>query len=135
MKNIFLKKLKKLFSLQHWWFYAKPEINKATARTLTATTVKMVDGQDNYFSDEYIDSTLNKAKQYENFVVPENKYSKYNIRKITPLEGLLLQGFDKHFTNRLKNLKLVTHSSTSNRHHVSVNVVYAIFNYLYFKII
>ena len=67
-------------------------------------------GQDNYFSDEYIDLTIKEAKQYENFVVPEDKYSKYNIRKITPLEDCFYRDLISHFTNRLKNLKLVIHS-------------------------
>jgi len=113
-------------------FFAKPEINKATARTLTATMVKMHRaGQDNYFSDEYIDSTIKEAKQYENFVVPENKYSKYNIRKITPLEGLLLQGFDKSFYKSAKESQVSdTQLYKQIGNAVSVNVVYAIFNYL-----
>ena len=110
MRNIiFLKKLKN-YTFSNW-FLCQTEINKATARTLTATMVKMHRaGQDNYFSDEYIDSTIKEAKQYENFVVPKNKYSKYNIRKITPLEGLLYKGLISHFTNLLENLKSVIHS-------------------------
>ena len=91
-------------------------------------------GQDNYFSDEYIDSTLNKAKQYENFVVPENKYNKYNIRKITPLEGLLLQGFDKSFYKSAKESQVSdTQLYKQIGNAVSVNVVYAIFNFLKIK--
>jgi DNA (cytosine-5)-methyltransferase 1 len=89
-------------------------------------------GQDNYFSDEYIDSKIKEAKQYENFIVPENKYSKYNIRKITPLEGLLLQGFNKLFyksavESEVSDTQLYKQIGNA----VSVNVVYAIFNYLY----
>ena len=40
--NIFLKKLKKLYSSRHRWFMLNQEINKATARTLTATMVKCI---------------------------------------------------------------------------------------------
>ena len=66
-------------------FYAKPEINKATARTLTATMVKMHRaGQDNYFSDEYIDSTLKEAKQYENFVVEKLNIINITLEKLHP---------------------------------------------------
>ena len=116
-------------------FYAKPEINKATARTLTATMVKMHRaGQDNYFSDEYIDSKIKEAKQFENFVVPKNKYNKYKIRKITPMEGLLLQGFDKSFYKSAKESQVSdTQLYKQIGNAVSVNVVYAIFNFLKIK--
>ena len=88
-------------------------------------------GQDNYFSDEYIDSTLNKAKQYENFVVPENKYSKYNIRKLR-LGGIAFTGFDKSFYKSAKESQVSdTQLYKQIGNAVSVNVVYAIFNYLY----
>ena len=72
-----------------------------------------------------------RLKHYENFVVPKNKYSKYNIRKITPLEGLLLQGFDKSFYKSAKESQVSdTQLYKQIGNAVSVNVVYAIFNYL-----
>ena len=130
------EKIKKtILSFGTGGFYAKPEINKATARTLTASMVKMHRAcQDNYFSDEYINSTIKTSSQYEDLIVPKNKYSNYNIRKITPLEGFLLQGFDKSFYKSAKESQVSdTQLYKQIGNAVSVNVVYAIFNFLKIK--
>lgn len=114
-------------------FKAKPEINKLTARTLTATMVKMHRaGQDNYYSDEFTKTRRSQSKQHADFIVPKNKYNTYNIRKLTPEEGLKLQGFDtEFFVNARKAGVSDTQLYKQIGNAISVNVVYAIFNYLY----
>ena len=113
-------------------FHAKPEINKPKARTLTATMVKMHRaGQDNYYSDEFTKLTKAESKKYEDFIVPKSKYNSYNIRKLTPEEGLKLQGFDKQFfINAHKAGVSNTQLYKQIGNAVSVNVVYGIIHYL-----
>jgi len=113
-------------------FHAKPEINKPKARTLTATMVKMHRaGQDNYYSDEFTKLTKAESKKYEDFIVPKSKYNSYNIRKLTPEEGLKLQGFDKQFfINAHKAGVSDTQLYKQIGNAVSVNVVYGIIHYL-----
>lgn len=113
-------------------FKSKSEINPIIAKPLTATMVKMHRAcQDNYFSDGYIqaDDPLEYVKQ---------EYSKeelctHRIRRLTPKEAFLLQGFDTEYFSRIEN----TGNSNSQLYKqagnaVSVNTVYAIMYYLFY---
>jgi len=111
-------------------YKSSSKINRLIARTLTATMVKMHRAnQDNYYSDDFFEKNYSE----ENFEkIPKEELSKKNIRKLTPLEALKLQGFDRNFY--LKALK----SGVSNHqlykqsgNAVSVNTVYGLLNYLY----
>lgn len=115
-------------------FKSKSEINPIIAKPLTATMVKMHRAcQDNYFSDGYIqaDNPLEYVKQ---------EYSKeelcaHRIRKLTPKEAFLLQGFDLGYFSRIEN----TGNSNSQLYKqagnaVSVNTVYAIMYYLFYHL-
>lgn len=113
-------------------FKAKPEINKLTARTLTATMLKMHRaGQDNYYSDEFTKTTRSESKAHADFIVPKTKYNSYNIRKLTPKEGLKLQGFDTEFyvkANKAGVSDTQLYKQIGNA--ISVNVAYGIIHYL-----
>lgn len=111
-------------------FVSKSEINKLTARPLTATMVKMHRAcQDNYYSDDFV-----RAKNIDSFLKKEfTKEELLNkpIRKLTPKEALALQGFDNNFYTAaikagLSNHQLYKQSGNA----VSVNTVYAILQYL-----
>lgn len=112
-------------------FISKSEINQLTARPLTATMVKMHRAcQDNYYSDNFLNSK-NKKKYLE------RKFSKeelalQNIRKITPKEALMLQGFDKNFyLNSVKSAVSDHQLYKQAGNAVSVNTVYAILKHLF----
>ena len=69
---------------------SKPEINKDPARPLTYTMHKMHRAsQDNYYDLNYLSNG-----------------SKNKIRRITPYEALLIQGFKKNITKKILNLGL-----------------------------
>ena len=75
----------------------KADYNLLTSRPLTFTMHKMHRAsQDNYYSDSFIN-----GKYDDNYKsVIESKEGKNNIRRITPKEALLLQGFNKRFIDK-----------------------------------
>lgn len=112
-------------------FKSKSEINPIVARPLTATMVKMHRAcQDNYFSDDFIN--CNDCEAYElQRNVPNEVLLKKRIRKLTPKEAFMLQGFDNDFVKNaiasgVSNHQLYKQAGNA----VSVNTVYAIFHYI-----
>lgn len=116
-------------------FQSKSEINQLIARPLTATMVKLHRAcQDNYYSDPFLRSK-NPAR-YARRMISKEVEASHRIRKLTPLEALRLQGFDMEFLNRAQSAKVSNHQIYRQAGNaVSVNVVYAIINYLYDRII
>ena len=110
---------------------SKSEINQLIARPLTATMVKMHRAcQDNYYSDEFLNHP-NPAKYLEKELSKEDQ-AKHRIRKLTPLEALLLQGFDKSFYFNSSNSGISNHQLYKQAGNaVSVNTVYFILQYLF----
>ena len=72
----------------------KSEYNLLTARPLTFTMHKMHRAsQDNYYNDSFINGEFNEELN----TITENETGKNNIRRITPKEALMLQGFNENF--------------------------------------
>lgn len=109
-------------------FKSKSEINLLTARPLTATMAKMHRAcQDNYFSDDFIDGTLSSCSRK----VSKEELCKKRIRRITPKEALLLQGFHADFYENAKKAGVSDHQLYKQAGNaVSVNTVYAILHYI-----
>ena len=112
-------------------YHSKSEINPLIAKPLTATMVKMHRAcQDNYFSEGYIQATDPVA--YLETSYTKDELCKQRIRKITPREAFLLQGFsvecfDKAASSGVSNAQLYKQAGNA----VSVNTVYAILYYLF----
>lgn len=105
------------------------EIDQIIARTLTATMHKMHRAcQDNYYSDEFLQS---EGKSRPSERMSKEELAHIPIRKLTPEEAFLLQGFPKDFVKKAKE-RIVSdgalYSQAGNA--VSVNTVYAILHYL-----
>ena len=112
-------------------FKSKSEINQLIARPLTATMVKMHRAcQDNYYSDEFLNNSNPIEYLKKNFSKVEQ--AKHQIRKLTPLEALKLQGFDKEFYSNASNAGVSNHQLYKQAGNaVSVNTVYYIIHYLF----
>lgn len=112
-------------------FKSRSEINQLTARPLTATMVKMHRAcQDNYYSDEFINSQNPRGYLEQSFTKEE--LSKHHIRKITPEEAYALQGFSHSFINNARKAGVSNHQLYKQAGNaVSVNTVYAILHYLF----
>ena len=111
-------------------FKSKSEINKLIARPLTATMVKMHRAcQDNYYSDDFL-----KAKNPEKYL--EKSFTKdeeatHRIRKITPEEAFMLQGFNKEDVMKASKDGVSNHQLYKQAGNaVSVNTVYSLLNHL-----
>lgn len=113
-------------------FKSKSEINKLIARPLTATMVKMHRAcQDNYFSDGFIQS-LDPIKYLEDNHFSKDELAKQNIRKLTPREAFVLQGFNDNFIKEAVSEGVSNHQLYKQAGNaVSVNTVYAILHYLF----
>ena len=111
-------------------FKSKSEIDQLIARPLTATMAKMHRAcQDNYFSYDYINSR--NPKSYATKEFSKEELAKKEIRRLTPKEALLLQGFNENFFNKAKAAGVSDsqlYKQAGNA--VSVNTVYAILYYL-----
>lgn len=113
-------------------FKANSEINQMIARPLTASMHKMHRArQDNYYSQDYI-----STKGIVNPILTHRKceLSRLPIRRITPREAFMLQGFSEEF---VKNACKVGVSDTAlykqAGNSVSVNVAYSVLHYLCFN--
>jgi len=110
-------------------FKSKSEIDQVIARPLTATMHKMHRAcQDNYFSDMYIQS--NGAEKPSERMTKE-ELAKISIRKLTPKEAFMLQGFPQDFAEKAKTAKVADgamYKQAGNA--VSVNTIYAVLYYL-----
>ena len=114
-------------------FKSKSEINQLVARPLTATMVKMHRAcQDNYFSYEFLNSE--KPLEYLKTEYSKEEQAKHRIRKLTPHEAFLLQGFNGSFVSNAMNVRVSNHQLYKQAGNaVSVNTVYAVLHYLFIK--
>ncbi len=112
-------------------FKSKSEINQLIARPLTATMVKMHRAcQDNYYSFEFLNSE--SPIEYLNTQYPKEEEVKHRIRKLTPQEAFLLQGFREGFVENAQKVGVSNHQLYKQAGNaVSVNTVYAILHYLF----
>lgn len=110
-------------------FQSKSDINQKIARTLTASMHKMHRAcQDNYYSQDFIDSdgVINPVEY-----MTKEQLAKLPIRKITPEEAFMLQGFPPTFAENGRKAKVsdgALYKQAGNA--VSVNVIYAVLFYL-----
>lgn len=110
-------------------FKSHSDINQLVARTLTASMHKMHRAcQDNYFSQDFIEShgTINHVNDYT-----KNQLAQLPIRKLTPQESFMLQGFPAEFATK-SQLAGVSNGALYKQagNAVSVNVIYAVMYYL-----
>lgn len=112
-------------------FKSNSAINQIIARPLTATMVKMHRAcQDNYYSDDFINSE--NPFEYVKQSFTKEEQAKHDIRKITPKEAFLLQGFEESFVENAIESGLSNHQLYKQAGNaVSVNTVYAILHYLF----
>ena len=112
-------------------FVSKSTINPLIARPLTATMVKMHRAcQDNYFSDGYISS--DDPYEYVKIQYTKDELAKQRIRKLTPKEAFLLQGFNEEYFDKISNCgnsQGQLYKQAGNA--VSVNTVYSIMYYIF----
>lgn len=114
-------------------FKSKSEINQLIARPLTATMHKMHRAcQDNYYSQGFIDAEDPIA--YCEIQFSKEELATQPIRKITPYEAFMLQGFDTEFCQKgidagVCNGALYKQAGNA----VSVNVIYAVLHYLFIE--
>lgn len=112
-------------------YKSKSEINPMIAKPLTATMVKMHRAcQDNYFSDGFINS--DNPKEYLKTEYTKDELCKQRIRKITPKEAFMLQGFSEDFFEKVQssgNSNTQLYKQAGNA--ISVNTVYAVMYYLF----
>ena len=110
-------------------FKSKSDINQIIARTLTASMHKMHRAcQDNYYSKDFIDS---KGKINPVLFSTKEELALLPIRKITPEEAFMLQGFPKSFATKAKSIGVADgalYKQAGNA--VSVNTIYATLFYL-----
>lgn len=108
-------------------FWSKSQIDIDIARTLTATMVKMHRAsQDNYYSDDFIlGGTSHKN-------TPKEVMFKKPVRKLTPKEALLLQGFSPKFYHNAIDAGVSEHQLYKQAGNaLSVNTGYALLHYLF----
>ena len=110
-------------------FRANSEIDKLTARPLTASMHKMHRAcQDNYYSDIFIQS---KGELRPSTWMSKEELATIPIRKLTPYEAFLLQGFPASFVDAARAAGVsdgALYKQAGNA--VSVNVIYAVLYYL-----
>ena len=84
--------------------------------------------QDNYYSDEFL---LSGGKSRPSERMSKEELAKIPIRKLTPEEAFLLQGFPKDFVKKAKE-KNVSDGAlyTQAGNAVSVNTIYALLHFL-----
>lgn len=112
-------------------YKSKSEINPLIAKPLTATMVKMHRAcQDNYFSEGFINSK--NPEEYLKTEYTKEELCKQRIRKITPKEAFMFQGFDEAFFEKVQeseNSNTQLYKQAGNA--ISVNTVYAVMYYLF----
>lgn len=110
-------------------FKSKSDINMKIARPLTATMHKMHRAcQDNYYSQDFITS---HGKVNPVDTMTKEELAKLPIRKLTPEEAFMLQGFPAEFADNAKSHGVADGSLYKQAGNaVSVNVIYAVLYYL-----
>ena len=110
-------------------FKSKSDINMSIARPLTATMHKMHRAcQDNYYSQDFIEShgAINPVK-----TMTKEQLAQLPIRKLTPEEAFMLQGFPANFAINGRNAGVADGSLYKQAGNaVSVNTIYAVLYYL-----
>ena len=110
-------------------FKSNSEIDQIIARPLTATMHKMHRAcQDNYYSDLFIQS---KGKDKPAERMSKDELAKTAIRKLTPKEAFMLQGFGPNFASNASAAGVTDgamYKQAGNA--VSVNTIYAVLYYL-----
>lgn len=110
-------------------FKSKSEIDQVVARPLTATMHKMHRAcQDNYYSDIYIQSN---GMERPSERMTKDELAHIPIRKLTPKEAFMLQGFPHDFAEKACTAKVADgamYKQAGNA--VSVNTIYAVLHYL-----
>ena len=110
-------------------FKSKSDINQLIARTLTASMHKMHRAcQDNYYSQDFIESNgaINHVFDYT-----KEQLAQLQIRKLTPQEAFMLQGFPAEFATKAQSRNVsngALYKQAGNA--VSVNTIYAVLYYL-----
>lgn len=110
-------------------FKSNSEINLSIARPLTATMHKMHRAcQDNYYSQDYIESDgADNPVKYST----KEELARHAIRRITPEEAFMLQGFPEVFVQQARAAGVsdgALYKQAGNA--VSVNTIYAVLLYL-----
>lgn len=106
-------------------FRSKSDINQIIARPLTASMHKMHRAcQDNYYSQDFIDSrgAINPVN-----TSTKEELAKLPIRKLTPEEAFMLQGFPARFVTTARKTGVADgalYKQAGNA--VSVNTIYAV---------
>ena len=110
-------------------FKSNSEIDKLVARTLTASMHKMHRAcQDNYYSDMFIDS---KGEVRPSTWMSKEELAKISIRRLTPQEAFMLQGFPASFASDASKAGVADgalYKQAGNA--VSINTIYAVLSYL-----
>ena len=110
-------------------FKSRSEIDQIIARPLTATMHKMHRAcQDNYYSDLFIQS---RGADRPSERMTKAQLARIPIRKLTPKEAFLLQGFPNDFATKAGKEKVADgamYKQAGNA--VSVNTIYAVLYYL-----
>ena len=110
-------------------FKSNSEIDKIIARPLTASMHKMHRAcQDNYFSDMFIQS---HGKTRPSSWMTKEELAKISIRKLTPEESFMLQGFPAEYASNSRQNGVADGSLYKQAGNaVSVNTIYAVLHYL-----
>lgn len=110
-------------------FKSRSDINMSIARPLTATMHKMHRAcQDNYYSLDFIEShgEINPVK-----TMTKEELAQLPIRKLTPEEAFMLQGFPPAFAQNGRNVGVADGSLYKQAGNaVSVNTIYATLYFL-----
>ena len=110
-------------------FKSVSEIDKLIARPLTASMHKMHRAcQDNYFSDMFIES---HGEKRPSTWMSKEELAAIPIRKLTPEEAFMLQGFPASFASKSRKNGVSDGSLYKQAGNaVSVNTIYAVLYYL-----
>ena len=110
-------------------FKSNSDIDQIIARPLTATMHKMHRAcQDNYYSDVFINS---RGRKRPSTKMSKDELAQIPIRRITPKEAFMLQGFPSSFASNASKVKVADgamYKQAGNA--VSVNTIYAVLYYL-----
>ncbi len=110
-------------------FVSKSDIDQMIARPLTASMHKMHRAcQDNYYSDIFIRSHgTDRPSEH----MTKDELANIPIRKLTPQEAFMLQGFPRDFATNAQRVGVANGSLYKQAGNaVSVNTIYAILHYL-----
>ena len=110
-------------------FRSNSEIDQGVARPLTARMHKMHRAcQDNYYSDLFI---LSNGEERPSERMTKEELARIAIRKLTPKEAFMLQGFPNNFADNAGRARVANgamYKQAGNA--VSVNTIYAVLYYL-----